>query len=354
MQIKGEDWFKHYAGFEEYVKGVYENMVLTENDGFCQIQSKINGKTFNCGKFTIRTIDSFNLEPIGNGKLHIICGKGRYSKRMDLVDVLQMQNNPDFNGATFLAASNFNCLEFPSAKSRASHGIRFYAVDVTQGPTLSIASFGAILYRNYFLPYGKTQENVDDEINLLDSTPIFVNHGKACLSTDEEMKLVENFDFSNENLYKIGVHKNVEVTTNRLQQFNYIDAKPDQYVHQVFAASFALGSYVARNERNLEILSEILFYEYKLTILAAWENSLKYPDRAGSKKCVLTTLGMGVFNNPPEIVGNAISKCKDLILESGLDVYVVCFSDNNRDGFGAIYPHLKDAIESTQGTVIYA
>lgn len=353
MSYHSRDWFEHHVGFKESVEDVYKNIVVNEKDDLVEIESKINGRKITCGKFSIRSIDSFNLEPRNGGKLNIIYGKGSQSKRIEIVDVLQMQNLPEFNGATFLAASNFNCLEFPSHLSNASKGISDYPQDGTQGPAVA-AAFGSILYRNYFIPKGKTQENVNDEINLLDNTPILVDHGKACISSQEEFQRIENFDFSNEKIYKIGIHENVEVTANRDIHLMYRDSEPGQFVHQVFASSFSISGYCKKHEKVLGILPHLLRAEYKLTILAAWENSLKYPGRIGSNKLVLTTLGTGAFHNPPDIVANSIKECGDLIKESGLDVYVVCFTDNKREGFPAIYPHLKNLIEETKGEVIYA
>ncbi|OHS92958.1 hypothetical protein TRFO_12142 [Tritrichomonas foetus] len=56
------------------------------------------------------------------------------SSKLYLVDILTSQNHADFQGATFQAASNFNCLEFIGSKQSAASGVNNYALDHTQGP----------------------------------------------------------------------------------------------------------------------------------------------------------------------------------------------------------------------------
>lgn len=350
----GNDWFFHHVGFKETVESVYKNLKLTQSDGFDEITSLINGKKYRCGKFSLRTVDSFNPQSRNNGKFHIIRGNGAKSSKFELIDVLKMQNLPEFKGATFQAASNFNCLELASHLASPANGVNSYATDLTQGPAISIASFGALMYRNYFVQHDGAIGQTKKDLNLLDSTPIKVVRGKAMIMEEEEFKRLEKFDFENEKNYKIGVHENVQITTNRVNGFTYTDSEPGQFVHQVFCSSFALGDYVKKDERIIPILKNLLKTEYKATILAAHENSLKYPGFLGSNKCVLTALGMGFFCNPPPIVCEAIKSTKEVIKRSGLDVYLVCFADDNKTGFGAVYPHLKDLVAETGGEIISA
>ena len=60
------------------------------------------------------------------------------------------------------------------------------------------------------------------------------------------------------------------------------------------------------------------------------------------------------FSNPSAIVSRAIASCKQVIIDSGLDVRLVCFCDDEFSGFKAFYPHLKELFEETKGEVIDA
>ena len=88
-------------------------------------------------------------------------------KDIYITDILE-QHSKD-NNAIFQVASQFNCLEFMSFRSKPEHGISIYSYDNTQGPSCAIASFPSTLYRNYLIKYnnqnGQTNNN---QINNLD------------------------------------------------------------------------------------------------------------------------------------------------------------------------------------------
>jgi hypothetical protein len=79
----------------------------------------------------------------------------------------------------------------------------------------------------------------------------------------------------------------------------------------------------------------LLIAQYRATVLAAWELSHKYPGRKGSNKLVLTGLGGGAFANPGDMVPRAIISCKDLIVQSGLEVYMICWNQDTFDEYCA-------------------
>ena len=63
--------------------------------------------------------------------------------------------------------------------------------------------------------------------------------------------------------------------------------------------------------------------------------------RSGAKKLYLTLLGGGVFDNPIEIITNAILSCKKEIIDSGLEIYVVSFDRSSRDCIKYLEPLVK-------------
>ena len=75
---------------------------------------------------------------LANGDAHALHGDPRFS-------------GPS-GGATFQAASQFNCLEFPSPRTVPEAGVTSYVWDRTQGPACAVACAAATAYRNYLVP----------------------------------------------------------------------------------------------------------------------------------------------------------------------------------------------------------
>lgn len=347
-------WFETLFGFNESLENVSNFLSCEQKEDGAILYSKKNQKHFNAGKFSLCNISSFqNLVPRNGGHLHIIHGNGMKSSKLHLVDVMCAQNYPDFNGATFQVASNFNCLEFLGSKQTAAKGVNSYIQNHAQGPVCAVSSGPAVTYRNYFVLHEDgTVGQLIKEIELLHNTPLKIEHGYVKINKNECERLKsQNFDWKNLNNYKIGVHQNCQVTINRAEHGIILNPDSQQFVHQIYCAAFSFPRSVIPNDFTYEIDGEILKAEYRATILAAWNNSIQYPGNKGSNKCFLTLLGGGVFHNPFNIICNAINDCKDIIEQSGLDVYVVCF-DNNV--FKNAYPLLKNTIDSTGGSVINA
>jgi hypothetical protein len=267
-----------------------------------------------------------------------------------MVNVLEIQSRADFDGATFQAASNFNCLEFGSHLQTAFHGVSNYAVDPTQGPVMATATAASTVYRNWFIPWpdGEVGQG-HHQVNLLAATPLGTKqvNGKVFIAR-RDLAALADFDFADPDVYAVGLHENCEVTTVQVGPGTFAPAPPGRVVHHVYAAALNMGT-VVRAERVIEIAQQLLVGMYRATVTAAWAMSLKYPDRAGSKRLVLTLLGGGAFHNDPEWIGQAIAAAEDIIVKSGLEVYVVCFGSGE---FDDIFPQLKDVVTRTGGSVI--
>ena len=346
-----EKWFERLFGFKETVSAVYRNFEVEELADHVVLTSKANGRQFNAGKFSLRNVTSFSdLKPIGGGSLNIIKGDGSHGSDSSLTNTLEAQALPEFNGATFLAASNFNCLEFTSSTGGASHGVTNYVHDHTQGPYTALASGPAAVYRNYFVKHesGKVGQ-IEEEVNLLKETPLArtMSHG-YCIVNKKTLPSLRKFDWTDLSKFYVGVHENCQVTTKQVGT-QFADVTGDQIVHQVYAAAFNFAGAVLSCPETMEISKSMLKAEYKATILAAWENSIKYPGRPGSKKCVLTLLGGGVFKNPKELICEAITSCEQTIIDSGLEVYVVCFTNSI---FQQVSPLLMPTVKRTNGKVV--
>ncbi|KAH0792880.1 hypothetical protein GPJ56_003144 [Histomonas meleagridis] len=298
------EWFEKLFGFKEDVSKIYDNIECIEHDDAAVLRSKINGKEYKAGNFQVRTVSSFkNLldQPRNGGKLHLIKGDSHLSKHFELIDVLQNQGLPENDGASYLAASNFNCLEFVSPYQTAHNGVTRYVYDGTQGPYCSLGSGPAIVYRNYFV------KQPNGNVGQLETE----------ITKKGEFYLVEE----------------------------------GRIVHHIFAAAFNFVTTVRKNEFTLMVAKRLLSSEYRAAILAAWENSILFPGRPGSNKLYLTLLGGGVFRNPFDLICGAIEENMDVIKMSGLDVYVVCFSTSI---FEEVNSFLGKCVEETDGSIIDA
>ena len=355
MEFSPGNWFKQLFGFYETPDAVQQHITCNNR----MIASDVNHKSYDVGELEIQTVSSFtNLPKRGHGTFNIIIGNRANTEHIEMVDALAMQSVRANDGATYQAASNFNALEFASCRQSASDGVTCYAKDRTQGPYIALACPQSAVYRNYFCKHPSDPTCVgqlDKELNLLSDTPIHVVHGYPMIGVDKSNRLKGlDFDWSNEDNYHICVHKNCPVLMTRgtLGSFKMCD-KMKLVANHVYVAAFNFNKYVVHNEFTDRLSTHMLTAEYKATVLAAWENSIQMEKegRSGAKKLYLTLIGGGVFNNPSDVIANAILRCEELIVDSGLEVYLVCYSQND---YRKIQKYLDQMVVRTGGHIVKA
>ncbi|KAH0790908.1 hypothetical protein GPJ56_005043 [Histomonas meleagridis] len=157
-----------------------------------------------------------------------------------------------------------------------------------------------------------------------------------------------SFDWTDETKYRVGSHQNCPVTMTRKNNgpFRFLDGT--QIAHHVYASAFNYNGNVSRTQFTHMVSKNMLTSEYKAAIICAWDNSLKYTGRPGSNKLFLCMLGCGVFGNDPKEVSQYIASLKDLIIDSGLDVYVVAYTNQV---FKRIESELLPIVKETKGTI---
>ena len=272
-------------------------------------------------------------------------------------------------GATFQVASQFNCLEFPSARVLPEDGISNYQYDNTQGPACAMACGAGTVIRNYFVPIFRLNDGTLDtqsegaspiqygqskniQLNNLDSLEKIVQNEKhkywyvqngytfsegvtniqkfsATLATKSPSELD---DLLGE--IKVGLQRNVGVTF----ASRYIPLTEDVRVTQVFcsALSCAYSGIPADNWAPLAGL--VLDANYEATLLAAVLNAAEGRKRVegeekgnscNANEVYLTFIGGGVFGNRKEWIGRAIGRALSVVekqtrgkLEEDLHVYI--------------------------------
>lgn len=138
------DWFERLTGFRE---GAYlETQAKLEVEGR-KIRSLVNGKSYGIGEFELVPLQTLRERAKSAGgtssrlKVSVVTG-----------DVRQLHQAPEYAGALFQVASQFNALEMTGPGVTPEHGVTRYQHDATQGPACAIAAGAATIYRNYFAP----------------------------------------------------------------------------------------------------------------------------------------------------------------------------------------------------------
>jgi hypothetical protein len=160
------DWFERLTGFRETAYD--DTRAKLEVDGR-QLKSLVNGTSYGIGELELVSLQSLRERvksvqgPSGQLKVSIVTG-----------DVREMHRSPQYAGALFQVASQFNLLEMVSPEITPEHGVTRYQYDRTQGPACAIAAGAATIYRNYFAPLagaaGQTKDRQFDGLADLGET----------------------------------------------------------------------------------------------------------------------------------------------------------------------------------------
>jgi hypothetical protein len=341
------DWFKALFGFSERsYEDTQEKLQVqedTKRPGYYRITSTKTTKTYEAGKFSTPSLAE--LRTMTNEQKLLDKHTGKLTLTLELGDVSAKQANPDNTHSTFQAASQFNCLEFPSPRCAPENGITGYAYDRTQGPACSISCGPATAFRNYFASVtrdGKTQQgqtsdnqidnladvnasigNIDHEyFRVINGYTLGTDAGLAAMNdvlaqkSDSEMDVLRS-------LLRIGLHSDVQVTS-----YNWgrqLLTAP-HCISQVFGSACSVA--YSHNSSSLwEPISQlVLSASYEATLHAALQAAERHNGTNGSRTVFLTALGGGVFGNDMQWIADAITMACTKFKDTNLDVRVVQYS----------------------------
>ncbi len=131
-------------GFREGDYELTQSLLLVEDH---ELVSTVNDKRYGIGTLSLPTLAELRSRmklPTGQ-RSTVECLAG---------DVAAFHARPEFDGALFQVASQFNLLEMTGPTVRPEDGVTRYAGDPTQGPACAIAAGAATIYRNYCVPVG--------------------------------------------------------------------------------------------------------------------------------------------------------------------------------------------------------
>lgn len=252
------------------------------------------------------------------------------------VDVGAMQADPQWRNAVFQVASNFSALEPTSPSHIPEDGITGYVSDTTQGPFASISAAPGLICRMYCMFYDRTKPKaVQDwrqtehhQVNLLKDASIPTKNGYIIFN---DHYLQNNNIEENYKNIEVGYHKNIQVTFGAVDKnMHAVVNDPKQIIHQVFTAAVDFGS----TNRHYNDPKKNLFYKQAQQVAqkildAAYEGTLRVAVADAKKKVVLTLIGGGVFENSLASIVKAITRMKDFIIKSGLEVTLIIFDSTN-------------------------
>jgi len=352
-----ERWFHSLFGFEEHSYGKHSKLEApyletqssfevraSSTGGNLVLESKVNGAQFEIGKFGTPSLGTLReqVRPLldSQGESSERCTSFAHIATGDVL-TMHAQNK----GATFQAASQFNCLEFANPEAVPEQGVTIYYGDRTQGPACSLACAAGTVYRNYFFPVvpGQVGQRRESQINNLDDLAqqlgsegqywtirngysYSTQENLAALSSTLESRFALQPQSAREELLaciKIGVHQDCGVTFASRSHSGFEPVEDDIRVTQCFCSALSCAYSGVENSHWATLAQLVLDAEYEATLWAAVLNRA----RGGSRVVFLTFLGGGVFGNADEWIGGAIGRAigKATKRNADLDVRICHF-----------------------------
>ena len=322
-----DDWFSRLTGFNEGPYSTRREYLYVNRSN---MRTKVNDRSFCIGQF--------ELPSLADLRLRVAQGTGASGpNRVSIVtgDVRKMHQMPEYAGALFQVASQFNALEMVGPSVTPEDGVTRYEHDRTQGPACAIAAGAATIYRNYFAPVGdqigQSAANqidgladlgaelsralgrpVNDLWSMQNGYALATRAGLHMITSYlREIGVTERSELAGR--LQIGLHQDVEVTDG--------PTSPGQLVNQIFCSALpvAYGRWQQPLWRDFAQL--ILDAAYEATLLAGVLNSRQ----GGSNIVLLTMLGGGAFGNAPEWINTSLQRAISKTQGHGLDVRVVSY-----------------------------
>ena len=326
------DWFERLTGFRETDYDVTRERL--EVDGG-RLRSRVNGKSY--------AIGALELVPLRTLRERVRSGggpSGRIQVRVVTGDVRRLHQLPEYAGALFQVASQFNLLEMVSPEVTPEHGVTRYQHDGTQGPACAMAAGAATIYRNYFVPIGDgvgqtserqldgladlgaalgkaLGESVDALWTMRNGYALCTHAGLDAITRHLASLKPEQTD-TLRGMLRIGVHRDVEVTDG--------DSADPSMVSQAFCSALPVSYSRVPRAQWQSFASLVLESAYEATLWAAVDNA----QRGGTNIVLLTRLGGGAFGNDDNWIDRAMRRAIQQAAELGIDVRLVSYGPPSR------------------------
>jgi hypothetical protein len=333
-------WFKKVFGFEESHQAVRD---LFKLDNGCLV-SLANDRRFAMGKFSTPCLMDLRSELVQLVSVSDLSDLSGFKYDHISIDgALELHHQ--YPSAVFQAASQFNCLEFPSSKAYPELGVEVYAMDMTQGPACALACPAGTVFRNYFVQVDSDSSDLgqskDKQLNNLKDLGVALGNGHQKYWNVENgyvfsygsdhldrlnallvSKTVDEVD-QLRSLIRIGLQEDVGVTF----RSRFIEVEDDLCVTQVYASALSCAYSGIANQHWEPLAKLVLEASYEATILAAAINFIRKHGLNQSRNVFLTFLGGGVFGNDQSWINDAIVRALRILqrLDIGLHVHICHF-----------------------------
>lgn len=333
----GYEWFELLTGFPE---GDYESTQARLRVIGDELVSTANDERHGCGILSLPTLAELRSQVK-------VVGRQRSTVSWIVDDARALHAEPEFAGALFQVASQFNLLEMIGPDVRPEDGVSRYAYDATQGPACAMAAGAATIYRNYLAPCdggigqrGGRQLNALAPLGEMLSQKIGMpvdklwemRNGYALCSQVGLAAIAELLagasDDQRDSLrgqLAIGLHSNVQVTD--------VIGGPRQVVSQAFCSALPVSYSPVRAAAYEPFARLILEAAYEATLLAACAQAAS----GGSRTVLLTRLGGGAFGNGDAWIDDAMRRALAVVEHAGLDIRLV--------GYGRVHPSVRSIVE---------
>jgi hypothetical protein len=327
------DWFEKLTGFAETNYDDTRTKLKVEGS---RLHSLVSGESFGIGEL--------ELVPLQALRVRLKSAKGptgRLKAKVTTGNVREMHRSPEYVGALFQVASQFNLLEMIGPSVTPDDGVTRYENDPTQGPACAIAAGAATIYRNYFAPVGgslgqKAERQLDGLAELGAALsgalkqPVEVlwtmqNGYAQCTRAglDAIAKHLGSVSAKQVDALRgklcIGIHRDVEVTE--------AAGDPRPLVSQAFCSALPVAYSRGVLPPHWKAFgSLVLEAAYEATMVAAVLNA----QRGASNIVLLTELGAGAFGNDPAWVHAAMRRALEMMSDFDLDVKLVSYRSPSR------------------------
>jgi hypothetical protein len=320
------NWFERLTGFNETSYDETRRKLQVDRG---RLRSLVNDRAYGIG--TLELVSLQDLRERVQSRPEPI--SGRLQVRLVTADVRRLHASPDFAGALFQVASQFNLLEMCSPDVTPEQGVTRYEHDPTQGPACAIAAGAATIYRNYFAPVGgrtgqtSTHQldgladvgaylaeilgrSVDDLWTMRNGYALCIRSGLEAIDAWLDAATPDQVDRVR-GMLRIGLHRDVEVTDSD-------DPRPP-VVSQAFCSALPAAYSEIESIHWRGFASLVLESAYEATLWAAAASA----QRGGSNVVLLTSLGGGAFGNNEEWITSAMRRALRAAANFALDVRLV-------------------------------
>jgi len=359
-------WFQRQFGFSEAGKSLDEIRERFTLDPKGNVLTSIDrpDRSFTAGRFENLSLSELRkrmakLDPAVKKSL-----QGKLKVRESVSDVSALHILPENRCALFQAASQFNCLEFPSERCTPEAGIANYAHDQTQGPACAIACGPGTVVRNYFGIGGNPNDRSaarpqrkDNQINNLqdiegvlenDSKKYFKVTNGYTMATDNSLyelgnvlqKSTELQDKVADHL-RIGMQWDTEVVCSEFGRSDYKGEPQCQLVTQAYCSGCSVSYSGCKAFAWEPFASLVLRACFEATMTAGLLNAAAHPEEPGARRVFLTAIGGGVFGNDMMWVQDAMKRAFEKFKDYNLEVTLV--------SYGRPTPEFQPLLSSAHG-----